>query len=431
MLFRRSDNSLATDFHGPIDEGVIFNIRWIAIFGQGAALLFTAIFLKLDLPLLPALVVIGLSVLLNLWQIRKSPSRKQRHWHNSMALGFDVLQLAGLLYLTGGLLNPFSVMILAPVVVSAVVLGRKSTLMLIGLVAVSVSFLAFFHHPLTWQESVKLPPYYLAGVWMALILSSCFLGGYIWWVSSSARHLSATFAEAKLAVVEEQQIRALGSLATAAAHKLGSPLNTITVIGHELARDISPDDPIYDDIQLLRTEIERCRVILSELDIVQGRRTIADEPPVPVTLLIDELIYQRIGSDDINFTITHDGSGNREILRVTRRPEWLHALETLMQNAKQFALHEVNIHISWTEENINVSIVDDGAGFSPSVLAHAGQPWNSSRTGQSGHRGLGLFIARTLVESIGGSVQFGNADGGGGNVELKVPLVALNGLHQT
>ena len=301
MLFRRSDNSLARDFHGPIDEGVIFNIRWIAIFGQGAALLFTATFLKLDLPLLPALVVIGLSVLLNLWQIRKSPSRKQRHWHNSMALGFDVLQLAGLLYLTGGLLNPFSVMILAPVVVSAVVLGRKSTLMLIGLVAVSVSFLAFFHHPLTWQESVKLPPYYLAGVWMALILSSCFLGGYIWWVSSSARHLSATFAEAKLAVVEEQQIRALGSLATAAAHKLGSPLNTITVIGHELARDISPDDPIYDDIQLLRTEIERCRVILSELDIVQGRRTIADEPPVPVTLLIDELIYQRIGSDDINF----------------------------------------------------------------------------------------------------------------------------------
>ena len=155
MLFRRFDNSLAKDFHGPIDEGVIYNIRWVAIFGQGAALLFTATFLKLELPLLPALVVIGLSVLLNLWQIRNSPSRRKRHWHNSMALGFDVLQLSGLLYLTGGLLNPFSVMILAPVVVSAVVLGRKSTLMLIGLVAVSVSFLAFFHHPLTWQESVN------------------------------------------------------------------------------------------------------------------------------------------------------------------------------------------------------------------------------------------------------------------------------------
>ena len=170
MLFRRSDNSLVADFQSAIDEGVIFNIRRVAIFGQGAALLFTAIFLKLDLPLLPALVVIGLSVLLNLWQIRNSPSRRQRHWHNSMALGFDVLQLAGLLYLTGGLLNPFSVMILATVVVSAVVLGRKSTLMLIGLVAVSVSYLAFFHHTLAWQGSVQLTPYYLAGGWMALSL---------------------------------------------------------------------------------------------------------------------------------------------------------------------------------------------------------------------------------------------------------------------
>ncbi len=427
MLFWRPDNSLVPDFHGPIDARVIFYIRWVAIVGQGAALLFTATFLQLDLPLLPAMIVISLSVLLNLWQIQNFPARQWQHWHHSMALGFDVVQLAALLYLTGGLLNPFSVMILAPVVVSAVVLRRKSTLMLICLVAISVSFLAFFHHPLVWQETVKLPPYYLAGVWMALILSSCFLGGYIWWVSSSARRLSATLAEARLAVVEEQQIRALGSLATAAAHKLGSPLNTITVIGHELARDISPDDPIYEDIQLLRTEIERCRVILSELDIVQGRRAIADEPPVPINLLIDELIYQRVGSDEINFVITHDDSSDQKIPRVTRRPEWLHALETLLQNAKQFALFEVNIHISWTDEVMTVTICDDGTGFSPLVLAQAGQPWNTSRPGQGGHRGLGLFIARTLLESIGGSVYFGNAVGGGGNVELKVPQTALRG----
>ena len=425
MPSRRYDDSLAPDFHGSIDARVIYNIRWVAIVGQGTALLFTSTFLQIDLPILPALVVISLSVLLNLWQIQASPSRQQQHWHNSIALGFDVVQLACLLYLTGGLLNPFSVMILAPVVVSAVVLQRKSTLMLIGLVAISVSFLAFFHHPLTWQESVRLPPYYLAGVWMALILSSCFLGGYIWWVSSSARRLSATLSEAKLALVEEQQVRALGSLATAAAHKLGSPLNTITVISHELARDISPDDPIYEDIQLLRNEIERCRVILSELDVVQGRRAIADEPPVPVTLLIDELIYQRVGGDDIDFIITHDGTSDREIPQVTRCPEWLHALETLLQNAKEFAFCEVNIHICWTDEDINVTIGDDGAGFSPIILANAGQPWNTTRTGQGGYRSLGLFIARTLLESIGGSVYFGNASNGGGSVELSVPKAAL------
>ena len=425
MPFLRSKKIPGSDFYSPIEARVILNIRWVAIFGQGTAILYAAFFLGLELPITSVLIVISLSVFVNIWQICNVKLSRQHHRHNSMALGFDVAQLAGLLYLTGGLLNPFSVMILAPVVVSAAVLPRKSTLMLILLVATLVSFLAFFQHPLNWQKSVQLPPYYLTGVWLGLILSTCFLGGYVWWVASNARHLSETLADAKLAVLEEQQVRALGSLATAAAHKLGSPLNTITVISHELERDISPDDPIYEDIQLLRAEIERCRVILSELDVVQGRRAIADEPPVPITLLIDEIIYQRVSKDDIDFIIIHDAKNDQDIPKVMRCPEWLHALENLLQNAKQFAFKEVSIHIACKEGKINVVICDDGAGFTPSILAQAGQPWNSSRTNQSGHRGLGLFIARTLLESIGGSVYFGNSSEGGANVEVVVPQAAL------
>jgi two-component system sensor histidine kinase RegB len=110
---------------------------------------------------------------------------------------------------------------------------------------------------------------------------------------------------------------------------------------------------------------------------------------------------------------------------VKHRPEWLHALENLLQNAKQFAVREVNIHIDWISDDIRIEIRDDGPGFSASILAQAGQPWNSSRKGTGGHRGLGLFIARSLLESIGGSVQFGNAAGGGGLVELRVPRSAL------
>ena len=153
-MLRQYYKDADADFDSTIDVGVILTIRWVAIIGQGAALLFTYLFLQLDLPLLPALFVISLSVVVNLWQIMQSPQSRQRHRHNSFALGFDVVQLAALLYLTGGLLNPFSVMILAPVVVSAAVLRRKSTLMLIGLVAASVSFLVFFNHPLEWQVTV-------------------------------------------------------------------------------------------------------------------------------------------------------------------------------------------------------------------------------------------------------------------------------------
>ncbi len=413
--------------HAPssIEARVLFTIRWVAIIGQSAALLFTYLVLGIGLPLIPALFVISLSALLNLWQMHQATNRLPSDGYNSIALGFDVIQLAALLYLTGGLLNPFSLMILAPVVVSAAVLKRKSTLILIGLVAASVSFLLFFSLPLDWTESLELPPYYRAGVWLAIVLTSCFLGGYVWWVASSARRLSATLSEAKLVLVEEQQVRALGSLATAAAHKLGSPLNTITVIGHELARDISPDDPIYDDIQLLRAEIERCRIILGELDVVQGRRAIAEEPPVPVDRLIDEVIYHRLRRDDTSFSITHSDSGTGWLPVISRRPELLHSLENLLQNAKQFSRSKVGVHIEWDDNYIHMSISDDGPGFTSSILARAGQPWNSSRAGQSGHRGLGLFIARTLIDSMGGAVSFANGTAGGALVSLKIPLSAL------
>ncbi len=154
-------------------------------------------------------------------------------------------------------------------------------------------------------------------------------------------------------------------------------------------------------------------------------RASAEEPAVPVTLLVDYLCYQRLCNVVITFVVTNSGKDDLEIPLVKHRPEWVHALENLLQNAKQFAVSEVNIHIDWVSDDIRIEIRDDGPGFSASTLAQAGQPWNSSRSGTGGHRGLGLFIARSLLESIGGSVQFGNAAGGGGLVELRVPRSAL------
>ena len=147
-----------------------------------------------------------------------------------------------------------------------------------------------YNYPLDWGQPAQFPSQYLAGVWLALILSSGFIAGYTWWVASSARRLSGTLADAKLALMEEQQSRALGALATSAAPKLGSPLNTITVIAHELDREVDPNDPIYDDIQLLRTEVERCRVILSEIDSHTSAKALAAESPEPITAMIEEII---------------------------------------------------------------------------------------------------------------------------------------------
>ena len=409
---------------GPIDPKAIFVIRWVAVAGQLTALLFTHIFLNFELPLYPALAVIGCSAIVNFWHIYAAQQRRLYQQASFIELGFDVIQLAALLYLTGGLLNPFSIMILAPVIVSAAVLRRKSTLLLVGLVAASVSFLATFNYPLDWGQPVLFPPLYLVGVWLALILSSGFIAGYTWWVASSARRLSGTLADAKLALVEEQQSRALGALATSAAHKLGSPLNTITVIAHELEREVGQDELIYDDIKLLRNEIERCRVILSEIDSHTSVKALAAASPEAITALIEEIIYSRLSQDLTNFKLVY--TQEKPVPLLCRRPELVHALENLLQNAQEFSAHDVTINIEWTAIDLHITIVDDGDGFTATTLARAGQPWNSTRVGRHGHRGLGLFIARTLLESIGGSISFANDKLGGGKVKVSLPRESLS-----
>ncbi|MGB1863407.1 MAG: ActS/PrrB/RegB family redox-sensitive histidine kinase [Candidatus Puniceispirillum sp.] len=422
MLRRRFLGEADTNVRNPIDPSVVLTIRWLAICGQLMALMFTYFILGFDLPLIPALAIVALSVLMNLWQNRQAKDDSGLVEQNLLALIFDILQLTALLFLTGGLLNPFSVLLLAPVVVSATMLRRRATLVLIMTVAASVSGLALYNHPLPWdQDMVKLPSLYVAGLWMSLVLSTIFIGGYVWWVASAARNLSEALSEAQLAVAEEQQAVALGSLATAAAHKLGSPLNTITVISHELSREITEDDPIYEDVQLLRAEAERCRVILGSLEDYKSQSNPDFETELPINVLIEDLLHERFDADLIEVNVTHDAVSMDEVPVATRRAEFIQAIEDILQNAHQFARSKIIVHIEWSSEDIHISINDDGNGFKPSILSRAGQPWNSSRVGQSGHRGLGIFIARTLIQSIGGSVIFGNGKNGGGEVRVSLP----------
>ena len=251
----------------PIDARLILNIRWLALIGQLAALLFTFFILEFDIPIAGALFVTGLAAAMNVWQSRRTIITPDQPDQSFLALNFDVLQLTALLFFTGGLLNPFVVLLLAPVVVSAAILRRRETLILIGVVAVCVTFVALFNYPLPWDASnIRQSGLYLVGLWLSMVLSVSFIGIYAWWLSSRARSLDEALGEAQLVLAKEQQAVALGTLATAAAHRLGSPLNTITVVVHEMMREIDEDNPHYEDVLLLRAEVERCRLILAELD---------------------------------------------------------------------------------------------------------------------------------------------------------------------
>ena len=401
-----------------VSTKAIENIRWIALFGQVLAIMIVQFGFNFDLPLTACLLVIALSAGVGFAQ--NYISRMNKNVSIDALFGllvFDVVQLALLLYLTGGLINPFAIMFMAPVVISATVMSQGRTMILVSIVVVLASILASYHDPLPWGEAMlDLPTLYVVGLWAALVLTTIFIATYAGMVARQSRDLARGLAEARVTMAQEQQMVALGSLATAAAHKLGSPLNTITLIAHELGQmDPKKDfDLIKEDLNLLQSETDRCREILAELNhdaVSLGSET---DDPMPIKALFNNLIDERFADIKSIISLAVNGQDNSQQPEVMWRPDLLHPLETLIDNAAQFAKSKVEIAVTWDDHNISVLIQDDGPGFQSAILSRLGEPYNSSRSGDEGHMGLGVFIAKTMIENNGGKLKLVNKKGGKG-----------------
>lgn len=383
-------------------------IRWIAIAGQLAALLVVRFGLGWPLPIDAALAAVGASVLLNMAMTFRRPFRGRLSEGEAAAyLAFDILQLAVLLYLTGGLGNPFSLLFLGPVTVSATTLSRAATALLCGLVVACASVLAFYHLPLPWaEEGLRLPVLYIAGLWTAVVVGTLFLAGYIGSVAGEARRMSDALNATQLALAREQRLSALGGLAAAAAHELGSPLATIAVTTKELSREIAVDDPLADDVRILQAEADRCREILADL----GRTPDAEDPGDPLaTAMLSDVVAAaaaRHRTDGIALDVVAAALDDSAEPVVSRSPELVHGLGNVIQNAVQFAQNAVAVEVSWDTEEARVEVRDDGPGFPANVLDRLGEPYVSKRGG--GHLGLGIFIAQTLLARTGGRLRFTN-----------------------
>src|SRR5205814_29590 len=232
--------------------------------GQSAALFVVHFGLNYRLPLLRCLIAILSSAALNaLLAIRFPATPRLRNRDATLFLGFDVLQLGALLYLTGGIENPFSLMFLAPVVIAAATLYLGNTLILAALALASASFIALVHYPLPWVpgQQLDLPPLYQGGIWASLVIGIGFTSIYAWRIASEASRMSAGLAATQLALAREHRLGSLGALATAAAHELGTPLGTIAVVARELERALPATSPEADDVRPLREQAERCRAI--------------------------------------------------------------------------------------------------------------------------------------------------------------------------
>jgi two-component system, sensor histidine kinase RegB len=406
----------------------LVRLRWFAVIGQTTAVLVVYIGLDFELPIWACLAVIALAGWLNVaLRVRFRMTQRIEPERAAWLLAFDIAEISILLFLTGGLENPFSFLLLAPVLLSATALPPRLTFLLGCFAAVCTTILAFYYYPLPWDadEPFKLPPVYVMGVWLATLLALGFIGVHAWQLTEEARQLADALAATELVLAREQHLSQLDGLAAAAAHELGTPLSTITVIATELERAIEADSPYADDIGLLREQAQRCRSILAKLTELESGGEPFDR--MPLSSLIEEVVApHRDFGVDIKVSLTPRDASEPI---GGRNPAILYGLGNLLENAVDFARERVDVKADWSADDIAVTITDDGPGFAPEILDRIGEPYVTSKrrrrmnvdvNGEGGGLGLGFFIAKTLLERSGATLDFENSRSPEGGAVVRV-----------
>lgn len=393
-------------------------LRWVAIIGQLSALTVAQRMLGLQLELGLCYLVVGVSVIGNLIAIFVFPENKRLSESENLAMVmFDLIQLGFLLYLTGGLNNPFTLLMLGPVTISATVLTMRSTILMGGTAIIIVTILSQYYFPLRTELGLVLevPQIFIFGNWVALVIAICFIGLYSFRVTTEINSMSDALSATQMALAREQKLTDLGGVVAAAAHELGTPLATIKLTSSELIEELADNDELREDAKLIREQANRCRDILrdmgragkEDLHLKQGPlMTVVQEAAEPHAHRGKGIYY------------THDPAAGTEIDQpaILRKPEIIHGLRNLVQNAVDFASSQVWIEAHWTNDIIALRIIDDGKGFPPHLLGRIGDPFVGRRKTREDRSqrpeyegmGLGLFIAKTLLERSGAELNFAN-----------------------
>lgn len=401
-------------------------VRWLSMFGQTVAILIVDQIIGFTVPLVPCLLVVAAGIPVNLYFRFNFKGRRLRPREMTASLAFDILQLGALLYMTGGLQNPFAFFLIAPVIMAAATLPRLYVKFL-GILSIAVaSLLTRIYQPLPWYPGaeISLPQLIIYGYWSALVISQGFFAFVVNRIASEARALADALTATEVALMNEQHLNALDGLAAAAAHELGTPLSTISVIARDLERAADAADPDVEDFRLLKSQAERCRTILSKIRQLPSEGEV-QMAQLPLMSLLEEVTepHRHFGVEIQVGKSTYCSDAPEPIF--PRHPGILYGLGNLIENAVDFAKERVDITVSWTSAAIDVTIRDDGPGFSPQVIDRLGEPYVTTRenrtTASAGGLGLGLFISKTLLERSGARFEIQRSlpgTGGGAAVRL-------------
>lgn len=394
----------------------LITLRWMAITGQLLAIAVAEVFFRFQLPLGLCLLAVSAAMCANFILSAIYPATKRLSEIESLAaLLFDAVQLTALVFLTGGLTNPFALLLLAPVIVSASALNLRATLILGGLSALLTTAVFLFQMPLVQEDGTVFdtPFLFKFGFWISILIGIAFLGLYARKVSTELNAMSDALLATQMALSREQKLTDLGGVVAAAAHELGTPLATIKLISTEMARELHNLPELREDAETIRAQADRCRDILREMGKA-GKDDVLVRA-APLAEILREAAQPHVSrGKKLHFTYQGRDQADAQPY-ILRRPEIIHGLRNLIQNAVDFAAGNVWIDGSWTQTEIRVTIVDDGTGYPPQLIGRIGDPFLRSRSGIAPERpeyegmGLGLFIAKTLLERTGAIMSFANA----------------------
>ncbi|SHJ86949.1 two-component system, sensor histidine kinase RegB [Shimia gijangensis] len=400
----------------------IIMVRWVAIVGQVIALLVAQRVFELQLEYGLCYLAIGISVIGNLIAMFVFPENKLlSESENTFMILFDLLQLCFLLFLTGGLHNPFSILVVGPVTISASVLSVRSTTFLAATAIVLVTLMLDFHMPLRAEQRfiLRMPDVFLYGSWAAIVIAILFSSVYSRRVVSEMSSMTEALAATQMALAREQKLTDLGGVVAAAAHELGTPLATIKLASAELMDELEDRPELYEDAALIREQADRCREILHSM----GRAGKDDLHlrKAPLTAVVEEAAEPHLDrGKTVHLEVASSNANGDTPPTILRHPELIHGLRNLIQNAVDFSRANVWVESAWSEDRIVLRVMDDGKGYPTHVFGRIGDPFmrrrrterdRKQRPGYEG-MGLGLFIAKTLLERTGAELIFANGSDG-------------------